>query len=131
MIRYGIPIGLCLAVIFSARAQPPKSQQPSAAAAEVKIQSITLEPGTLQGSNRQWIKVVTNFQTTPRWADGIVFSYSVLLGANNQFRVLPGTVRYANIKGGGNRAVMYISPNTAERFGPPIAVHVKAFYKDE
>ncbi len=55
----------------------------------------------------------------------------VLLGAGDQYRVLPGIVRYANVKGGGNRAVMYISPNTAESFGAPITAHVKAFYKDE
>jgi hypothetical protein len=67
----------------------------------------------------------------PRWADGIAFSYNVLLAAENQFRVLPGTVRYANVKGGQNRAVMYLSPNTAERFGAPVAAHVKAFYKDD
>src|SRR5437868_5626387 len=94
------------------------AQQPAAAAAkEVKILNVTLEPATTAGSNRQWIKVVTQFQSTPRWADGMVFSYSILLGSGDQFRVLPGTVRYANIKGGLNRAVMYISPNTAERFG--------------
>ncbi len=106
-------------------------QQPSPTPKEIKIQSIAFEPATLPGSNRVWIKVVTNFQTLPRWADGIVFSYNVLIGVENQFRVLPGTVRYANVKGGQNRAVMYISPNTVERFGAPVAAHVKAFYKDD
>lgn len=107
------------------------AQEPSATPKQVAIQSIRLESAVLPGSNRTWIKVVTNFQSAPRWADGIVFSYAVLLGAQNQYRVLPGTVRYANVKGGMSRAVMYISPNTAERFGAPIAAHVKAFYKDE
>lgn len=107
------------------------AQQPAPTPKEVKIQAVTVESAALQGSSRGWMKVVTQFQTTPRWADGIVFNYTVLLNAGDQYRVLQGIVRYANIKGGNNRAVMYISPNTAERFGPPIAAHVKAFYKDE
>jgi hypothetical protein len=107
------------------------AQQPSQAPKEVKIQAVTFEGGAVAGTTRQWIKVVTQFQSTPRWADGIVFSYAVLIGAGDQYRVLPGTLRYANVKGGMNRAVMYISPNTAERFGTPLAVHVRAYYKDE
>lgn len=107
------------------------AQQPSATPKQVTIQNVTMESAAMPGSNRPWIKIVTNFQSTVRWADGIVFSYTVLLGAGDQHRVLPGVVRYANVKGGNNRAVMYISPNTAERFGAPVAAHVKAFYKDE
>lgn len=107
------------------------AQQPSPTPKQVTIQNVTLESAVMPGSNRPWIKVVTHFQTTPRWADGVAFSYAVLLGAGDQYRVLPGTVRYANVKGGANRAVMYISPNTAERFGAPIAAHVRAYYKDE
>ena len=34
----------------------------------------------MAGSNRPWIKVVTQFATTPKWADGIVFNYMVLVG---------------------------------------------------
>lgn len=107
------------------------AQQPAATPKQVSIQNVTIESANMPGSNRPWVKVVTHFQTAPRWADGIVFSYMVLLGAGDQYRVLPGVVRYANIKGGANRAVMYISPNTAERFGAPISAHVKAFYKDD
>jgi hypothetical protein len=100
------------------------AQQPANKPKEVKILGVTLEAGAPPGTSKPWIKVVTQFQTTPRWADGIVFNYSVLLGVGDQFRVLPGIVRYANIKGGLNRAVMYISPNTVERFGAPLAAHV-------
>src|SRR5438093_3521225 len=110
---------------------PCLAQQPNPTPKQVAIQSVTLESVALPGSNRPWIKVVAHFQSAPRWADGIVFSYMVLLGAGDQHRVLPGIVRYANVKGGSNRAVMYISPNTAERFGAPVAAHVRAFYKDE
>ena len=121
-----------IALLLVISATPALAQQPpTPAPKEVKIQAVTLEPAPVPGSNRTWIKVVTQFQSVPRWADGIVFSYAVLLGAGDQYRVLPGTVRYANVKGGMNRAVMYVSPNTVERFGAPVAAHVKAFYKDE
>jgi hypothetical protein len=127
-VRYfGVFAALLAIIVTSTLAQQPTPAAPK----EIKIQAITLEPGVLPGSNRTWIKVVAQFQTTPRWSDGIVFSYSVLLGAENQFRVLQGTVRYANVRGGTNRAIMYVSPNTVERFGPPLAAHVKAFYKDD
>ena len=129
--RYLFSRSILAAVILTMSMLRGSAQPPNAAAKEVTIQNVTLESAALPGSNRAWIKVVTHFQSAPRWADGIVFNYMVLLGAGNQHRVLPGIVRYANIKGGTNRAVMYISPNTAERFGPPIAAHVKAFYKDD
>ena len=98
-----------------------QAQQPSATPKQISIQNVTFESAALPGGSRPWIKVVATFQSTIRWADGIVFSYTILLSAGEQHRVLPGTVRYANVKGGNNRAVMYISPNTAERFGAPVA----------
>jgi hypothetical protein len=108
-----------------------RAQAPGAAAPkQIKINSVTLEQGALPGANRPWVKLVANFQSTPRWSDGVAFSFTALLGANNQYRVVNGVVRYANIKAGASRAVMYLSPNTVERFGPPLAVKVKAF-KDE
>jgi hypothetical protein len=125
---------LLLLIVFALiQASFVSAQQPAPVPTpkEVKIQQVTLESAALPNSNRQWIKVVAAFQSTPRWADGIVFNYNVLLGSDKQFRVLQGIVRYANVKGGPGRAVMYISPNTAERFGPPIAATVRAFYKDD
>lgn len=120
-----------LAAVFIAVATTVFGQQPGATPTQVKIQSVTFEPGVIQGSNRQWIKIVTTFQSAPAWADGIMFTYAALIGSGNQFKVLPGTLRYANVKRGPNRAVMYVSPNTVERYGAPVAVHVRAFYKDD
>ena len=112
-------------------AVPAFGQAPATTPKQIAIRSITVEPAALPGTNRNWIKVVTTFQSAPAWADGIAFNYSVLIGVGSQFRVLPGIVRYANVKGGINRAVMYISPNTVERFGSPMAARIKVFYKDE
>jgi hypothetical protein len=123
--RFLIVIGVSITLASNAF-----SQQPTPAKL-VKILAVTMESGAIAGSNRPWIKVVTQFQTTPAWCDGVAFSYLVLLGANNEYRVLPGTVRYANVRAGVNRAVMYISPNTVERFGGPITARVTAYYKDE
>ncbi|MEP7015271.1 MAG: hypothetical protein ABI925_07510 [Verrucomicrobiota bacterium] len=125
-IRYLLTVVFSSAAIFSIL-----GQQPSPMPKQVSIQNVTLESAAVPGSNRPWIKVVTQFQSVPRWADGIAFSYTILLGAGDQYRVLPGIVRYANVKGGLNRAVMYVSPNTVERFGPPLTAHVRVYYKDE
>ena len=107
------------------------AQQPAEAPKQLKIDSVTLEQGTLPGTNRPWVKLVATFRSAPRWSDGVAFSFTALLGANNQYRVLTGVVRYANIKGGTSRAVMYLSPSTVERFGPPVAVKVRAFKNEE
>ncbi len=99
---------------------------------DVKIEQVTIETAALPGSTLPWAKLVTRFTSVPRWADGVVLNYSALLaGPSNTFKIIQGVVRYANVKGGSNRAVMYISPHTVERFGTPVAILVKAFYKDE
>ena len=109
-----------------------KAQQPAEAPKQLKIDSVTLEQGALPGTNRPWVKLVATFRSAPRWSDGVAFSFTALLGANNQYRVLTGVVRYANIKGGASRAVMYLSPNTVERFVIfPVAVKVRAFKNEE
>lgn len=100
----------CIA-LATAFISPSFAQQPAPTPKEVQIKNIVVEPGVMQGSNRQWFKVVTQFETTPRWADGIAFNYSVLLGAGDQFRVLPGIVRYANIKGGRIRQNDLVRPS--------------------
>lgn len=108
-------------------AAPDPNQKPK----DVKIESVTVESAPLPGTTAPWAKLVTKFRSTPKWADGIAFNYTALLGVPGQYRVVNGIVRYANVKAGNTRAVMYISPNTAERFGAPIAVNVRAIYRDE
>lgn len=111
---------------------PALAQQPAAAPAkELRIEAVSVETGAVPGTAQTWVKLVAKFQSTPRWADGIAFSFTALLGKGDQYRILNGVVRYANIKGGSSRAVMYISPNTVERFGVPLAVKVKAFKNEE
>ena len=129
--RYNLSRPVLIFVVLAVSIPTGRAQQPSATPKQISIQNVTFESAALPGSTRPWIKVVANFQSAVRWADGIAFSYTILLSAGEQHRVLPGVVRYANVKGGNNRAVMYISPNTAERFGAPVGAHVKAFYKDE
>lgn len=107
-------------------AQTPAPAPPK----DIHIDAVTLEQGTLPGGTRPWVKLVATFHSTPRWMDGVAFSFTALLGADKQYRVINGVVRYANVKGGVNRAVMYLSPNTVERFGAPVAVKVRGF-KDE
>ncbi|MGZ4983778.1 MAG: hypothetical protein ACXV9Q_06740 [Chthoniobacterales bacterium] len=121
---------VCYSLLLTASfafAQQPAAGPPK----ELKIEAVTVETGAVPGTAQTWVKLVAKFQSTPRWADGIAFSFTALLGTANQYRVLNGVVRYANIKAGSNRAVMYISPNTVERFGVPLAVKVKAYKNEE
>jgi hypothetical protein len=120
---------VCISCLLLSLRQASAQQPPPPK--EIKIDSVTVEQGVLPGGNRPWVKLVANFHSTPRWSDGVAFSFTALLGANNQYRVVNGVVRYANIKAGASRAVMYLSPNTAERFGAPVAVKVKAFKEEQ
>ena len=63
------------------------AQRPADAPKQLKIDSVTLEQGALPGTNRAWIKLVATFRSAPRWADGIAFSFTALLGANNQYHI--------------------------------------------
>lgn len=78
-----------------------------------------------------WLRLLAPFRSSPKWADGVVFHYDILLERGGQYRVLTGSARYANVKAGTHAAVLYLSPSTVERFGAPIAARIGGSYDEE
>lgn len=97
----------------------------------ISLKAVTLEKASLPGSALSWTKIITEFESKLTWADGITFSYSVIVTDGVKLRLLVGGVRYANIPKGANRAVMYLSPRATARFGSPVACIVEGVFDDE
>lgn len=59
-----------------------KGQTPPAppAVSPVKMTGIKIETASLPGSSLQWTKIIIGFTSTEKWADGIVFNVSAVLG---------------------------------------------------
>lgn len=110
---------------------PTPSSQAQEPPPEIEIREFVVQPATVAGGDKSWLRLLAKFVSRPAWADGIVFYYDVLLEANGQYRVLSGAARYSNVKKGSHAAVMYMSPSSAERFGAPVAAIVRSGYKDD
>lgn len=98
---------------------------------EVELTRFRIESAPAPGGGSPWLRLLVDFNSYPAWADGIVFTYEVLVQQGDNSRVLSGTARYANVKRGRHTSVLYMSPSTAERFGAPVAARINAIYKDE
>lgn len=109
-------------------AQPSPDQE---APPDIEVKEFRVEQAPAAGGTKPWLRLLVDFACRPSWADGIAFYYDVLLQKGEEFRVLSGTARYSNVKRGKQVAVLYLSPNAAERFGVPIAAQIGVGYNDE
>jgi hypothetical protein len=117
---------LLLATIFTAGAQtPPREEAPA-----FVINGIRVEKASLPGSKLVWTKLIADFTTTEKWVDGVAFTARAILGEGGQYRVVTGTVRYANIPAGQHAAMLYLSPRATQRFGEPALIEFVAFHRD-
>jgi len=82
----------------------------------------------------KWLRIETEFDSTPEWADDVQLKYYVLLGTGKNARMFVGDVTYVNVaKGLRHISAMFIHPNTIQRFGngDVEAVAVQIFYKGQ
>lgn len=82
----------------------------------------------------KWLRIETEFDSTPEWADDVQVKYYVLLGAGKNTRMFVGDVTYVNVaKGTRHISAMFIHPNTVERYGNGNvqAVAVQIFHKGQ
>jgi hypothetical protein len=113
--------------VSSALGQKPNQEQPPP-----PVQATEFKPVVAQGpGGGTWLKLLTSFSSSPEWADGIAFYYEILVKKEDQYRVLSGTARYANVKKGKHIAVLYMSPSAVARFGSPVAAQIGVGYNDE
>lgn len=105
-------------------------------ASPVKITGFQLKNENLSGNNLPWTKFLCRFQTEKKWMDAVGFTFVALLhtvseDGKDKFAIVRNGVQYANVPGGENLAIMYLSPNATKRFGTPVAVRVRATFGDE
>ncbi len=81
---------------------------------------------------KKWLRIETEFDTLPEWADDVTLKYYVLMGRGRDARMFGGEVTYINIeKGQRHMSAMFMHPNTVERYGQGNveAVHVELWYQ--
>ncbi len=97
----------------------------------LKIQSVQVEAGVLPNSKREWTKIICSFDSPLEWVDGLSFNFIALVSTGgSSFRVVTGGETYMNVPKGKSQAIMYMSPNSTERFGKPKAVQVDIYRGD-
>lgn len=82
----------------------------------------------------KWLKVETEFDSGPDWADDVQLKYFVLMGKDRSARMFTGETTYVNVaKGARHLSAMFAHPNTVQRYGngQVEAVAVQIFYKGQ
>jgi hypothetical protein len=82
----------------------------------------------------KWLRIETEFDSTPEWADDVQVKYYVLLGSGKDTRMFTGDVTYVNVeKGIRHVSAMFVHPNTVQRYGNGNmqAVAVQIFHKGQ
>lgn len=82
----------------------------------------------------KWLRIETEFDSAPDWADDVQLKYYVLLGKGREARMLVGDVTHVNVaRGTRHYSAMFVHPNTILRFGngQVEAVAVQLLYKGQ
>jgi hypothetical protein len=95
--------------------------------------SIVMDTGARAvGVGQNWLRIETEFESSPEWADDVQLKYYVLLGRGDNARILVGDMTYINVaRGSQHSSAMFVHPNTLQRYGggQVEAVAVQLFYK--
>jgi hypothetical protein len=87
--------------------------------------------GRAVSAGQNWLRIETEFASSPDWADDVRLKYFVLLGRGNAARSLVGQITYVNVaKGSQHYSAMFVHPNTLQRYGngQVESVAVQLFY---
>jgi hypothetical protein len=69
-------------------------------------------------AGQNWLRIETEFESAPDWADDVQLKYFVLLGRGDNARSLVGQITYINVaKGAQHYSAMFVHPNTLQRYG--------------
>ena len=79
---------------------------------------------------REWVRLMTEYETTPEWIDELSFRYFALAlkteGSKREFTLFRGTVTYADIpEDRDHLSVMFLRPRAVERYGEIVAIAVE------
>ncbi len=82
--------------------------------------------------SKKWLRIETEFDSAPDWADDVLMRYYVLIGEDRDARLFSGEVTYINVqKGSRHISGMFMHPNAVERYGrgKVTAVAVQLYYQ--
>lgn len=66
---------------------------------------------------KKWLRIETEFETVPEWADDLTLKYHVLIGRGREAKMFVGEVTYVNVARGRHFSAMFMHPNSVERYG--------------
>lgn len=67
---------------------------------------------------KKWLRIETQFDSKPLWADDVNFKYYVLIGKGPDAKLFTGEATYVNVaRGNGHISAVFMHPNTVERYG--------------
>ena len=140
-LTFSVSVAFLIPVVLSFAQQPPgpapvpfRIQSVSQKLlAPPDYRSIIMDTGARAVSvGQNWLRIETQFESLPDWADDVQLKYYVLLGRGDNARVLVGDMTYINVpKGTQHYSGMFVAPNTLQRYGDGQveAVAVQLFYK--
>jgi hypothetical protein len=71
-----------------------------------------------QTMSEKWLRIETEFDSSPEWADDVQVKYYVLLGSGKNMRMFVGDMTYVNVaRGVRHISAMFMHPNTVQRYG--------------
>jgi hypothetical protein len=136
-----VSVAFLIPVVLSFAQEPPGPVPPPFRIASVRqklvsppdYRSIIMDTGARAVSvGQNWLRIETQFESLPDWADDVQLKYYVLLGRGDNVRVLVGDITYINVaKGAQHSSGMFVEPGTLQRYGAGQveAVAVQLFYK--
>lgn len=142
MIRNFVALSVMLPLMFFGAAGVVCAQNDLSVGAQIKrielkkdlaTPQYQLSQNQMQGRQRKWAGISTEYDTDALWTDELTFTYYVLVrgksvGAPKE-SLFRGKVSYINIeRGRGHKSDVYLHPSTLSRFGDieKIAVLVEA-----
>jgi hypothetical protein len=131
---------LVLAVITASGAVAARAQQVveirKAEAQIVDSPLYQLTNTTVLGAtaSQRWLQIQTTFDITQEWIDELTFRYYVLVGDDQNRKILVGDVTHVNIpRKAGQVTFAYLHPNTLARYTRgqlPDRITVQVLYKE-
>ena len=67
---------------------------------------------------KKWLRIETQYDSKPAWADDLTFKYYVLLRRGRDAKLFTGEVTYVNVaRGSGHISGVFVHPNMVDRYG--------------
>lgn len=109
----------------------PASAQETALSRAFRIRSIESSKvaSPSGGGTASWLEIRTEYETAPEWVNEIDFTYYVMMEntkLENPLNLFRARLTSVNVKKGRHSSVVFMHPDTVERYGQPRSYAVVA-----